>query len=240
MGSQLLSSERDSPHFSADLYCGQTAGWIKMLLGMEVGLGPGDTVLDGDPAPPKRAHPPILGSCLLWPNSWMGQDANWYEDRPRPIVLDGYPALLKRAKPPIFGPSLLWSNGCLYQDTTWYGGRPQPRRHCVGWGPSSPTPQEEQPQFSANLRCCQTAGWTTTPLGMEVDVGPGDFVFDGDPGPPWKGHSAHPIFVQCLLWPNGWMDQDATWYGGRTWPRQHCVRWGPKRLLVSGYHLVRW
>jgi len=31
----------------------------------------------------------------------------------------------------------------------------------------------------------------------------------------------------CLLWPNGCMDQDATWYGGRPWPRRHCVRWGP-------------
>jgi len=28
------------------------AGWIKMPLGTEVGLGPGDVVLDGDPAPP--------------------------------------------------------------------------------------------------------------------------------------------------------------------------------------------
>jgi len=26
------------------------AAWIKMPLGMEVGLGPGDMVLDGDPA----------------------------------------------------------------------------------------------------------------------------------------------------------------------------------------------
>ena len=27
-------------------------GWIKMPLGMEVGLSPGDVMLDGDPAPP--------------------------------------------------------------------------------------------------------------------------------------------------------------------------------------------
>jgi len=30
-----------------------------------------------------------------------------------------------------------------------------------------------------------------------------------------------------VLWPNGWIDQDATWYGRRPWPRRHCVRWGP-------------
>ena len=23
-----------------------------------------------------------------------------------------------------------------------------------------------------------------------------------------------------VLWPNSWMDQDATWYGGRPWPRR--------------------
>jgi len=42
----------ESP-FTAHVYCGQTAGWIKMPLGIiEVGLGPGHTVLDVEPAPP--------------------------------------------------------------------------------------------------------------------------------------------------------------------------------------------
>ena len=36
------------------VYCGQTVGWIKMTLGTEVGLGPGDIVLDGDPAPLRK------------------------------------------------------------------------------------------------------------------------------------------------------------------------------------------
>jgi len=40
------------PHFLAHVYCGQPAGRIKMPFGMEVGLGPGHTVLDGKPAPP--------------------------------------------------------------------------------------------------------------------------------------------------------------------------------------------
>ena len=35
------------------VYCGQTCGWIKMALGTEVGLGPGDIGLDGDRAPPR-------------------------------------------------------------------------------------------------------------------------------------------------------------------------------------------
>ena len=29
-----------------------------------------------------------------------------------------------------------------------------------------------------------------------------------------------------VLWPNGWTDQDATWYGDRPRPRPHCVTWG--------------
>jgi len=41
------------------VYCGQTVRSIKMPLDTEVGLGPGDIVLDGDPAPPrKEAHQP--------------------------------------------------------------------------------------------------------------------------------------------------------------------------------------
>jgi len=37
---------------------------------------------------------------------------------------------------------------------------------------------------------------------------PMDFVVNGDPAPPQKGGGA-PIFGQCLLRPNGWVDQDA-------------------------------
>ena len=36
------------------------AVWIKMPIGTEAGLGPGDFVLDGDPAPPKRGHSPQI------------------------------------------------------------------------------------------------------------------------------------------------------------------------------------
>jgi len=50
----------DGPQkFLAHVYCDQTAGWMKLLLGMVVGLSPGEFVLDGDPAPfPKRGRAP--------------------------------------------------------------------------------------------------------------------------------------------------------------------------------------
>jgi len=55
------------PQFSAHVYCGQTAGWIKLPLSTEVGLGPSHVVLDGDPASPsqKKGHSPFN----FWPMS---------------------------------------------------------------------------------------------------------------------------------------------------------------------------
>jgi len=56
------------------------AAWIKMPLGMEVGLHPSDFVLDGDPAPTpqKGGGAPIFGPCPVWPNGWMEQDGIWH------------------------------------------------------------------------------------------------------------------------------------------------------------------
>jgi len=51
MGTQLLPPQKTGqspPQFSAHFYCGQTAACIKMPLGMEVGLSPGDILLDGE------------------------------------------------------------------------------------------------------------------------------------------------------------------------------------------------
>jgi len=36
------------------VYCSQTVGWIKMKLGVQVGLGPGHIVVDRDAAPPPQ------------------------------------------------------------------------------------------------------------------------------------------------------------------------------------------
>jgi len=49
-----------SPQFSARICYRKMAGWIKMSLSREVGLGPSDIVLHGDPAPPpqKGVQPP--------------------------------------------------------------------------------------------------------------------------------------------------------------------------------------
>jgi len=86
--------------------------------------------------------------------------------------------------------------------------------------------------------CCgQTVGFMTIPLRMEVGLGQGHIVLYGNPGPPTKRHTS--ILGPFLLWPNGWMDKDATWYKGRFRPRPHCVRWeasSPKKGHSSPPH----
>jgi len=162
-----------SPRFSAHVYYGQTDGWIKMALGMEVGFGPVHIVVDGVTAPSQTA------GCI---EMSLGMELGL---SPGDFALDADPARTpKGAVPhPLFGTCLLWPNGCMDQDATWYGGRPRPTRHCVRCGP----------RYSQK-----------------------------------KGHThSHPIFGPYLLWPNGWMDEDAAWYESRSRPRPHCTRLGP-------------
>jgi len=109
-----------APKFLAYLYCGQTAGCIKMPLGTEIGLGLRDIVFDVDPATPrKRTHPlhPIFGPCLLEPSGWMDEGAAWYGSRPRPgphCTTGRGPSSRERGttappqQPPSFRPCLLW------------------------------------------------------------------------------------------------------------------------------------
>jgi len=44
--------------FSAHVYCGQTAGWMKTPLGTEVDLCSCHVILDGVPAPARGTEPP--------------------------------------------------------------------------------------------------------------------------------------------------------------------------------------
>jgi len=160
-----------------------------MPLGMDVGLSPGDFVLDGDtvPLPKKGAETPKFVAHV-----YGGQTAGWIK----------MPLGMKVGLSP--GDSVLD-------------------------GDPDPSPQkgvEPSPQFSAHFYCAQTAGCVKMPLGMAVGLSPGDFVLDGDPAPFPKRRRSPAIFGPCLLWPNGWMDQDSTWHGGRPWSSPHCARYG--------------
>jgi len=125
---------------------------------------------------------------------------------------------------PVCAVGVLWPNGWTDQDEIWHAVRPRPRPHCV----SSSSQKGAQPPFSAHVCCSQTAGWIKMPLGMEIGLS-----LDGDPVPLQQGGHSLPIFGACLLWPNGWMDQDATWYGGRLRPRLLVLDGDPAHLPKS-------
>ena len=77
------------------------AGWIKMALGMDVGLGPGHTVLDGKPAPPKGHSPQFsahvcCGQTAGWTKMPLGTGAGL---GPGDIMLNGDQALLRLPVP---------------------------------------------------------------------------------------------------------------------------------------------
>ena len=75
----------------------------------------------------------------------------------------------------------------------------------LDWDPAPP-PQKggrAPTKFSAHVYCGQTAGWMKLVLGVDVGLSPGDFVLDGDPVSFPKRERSPPIFVPCLLWPNG-------------------------------------
>jgi len=107
-----------SPQFSTRVCCGQTAVSIKMPRGTMVSIGPGNTVLHVDPAPPPSGTAPSQISVHVC----CGQTAGWIKMShgtkvglgPGHIVLHGDPtAASKRgisAQSPIFGPCLLWPN----------------------------------------------------------------------------------------------------------------------------------
>ena len=66
------SQKGRSPQFSAYVYCGQMAEWIKMVLGMEVDLGPGNIVLAPLPPPRKMGHRPQFSAHV-----YCGQTVGW-------------------------------------------------------------------------------------------------------------------------------------------------------------------
>jgi len=108
--------KKHSPQFSAHICCGQMAGWIKMPLGMEVGLGPGDFVLAGNPArgPPQKGG----GAANFWPMSIVAKRldgsrwhlaGSWASIQSTLCEIGTQLFSPKKGQPPpIFGPYLLW------------------------------------------------------------------------------------------------------------------------------------
>ena len=81
-GTQLPLKRGTAPHFSAHVYCAQTAGWIKMPPGTKVGFGQVTLCYTGIHLPHKGHSPQIFGPCPLWPNSRPSQLCNSIMCRP--------------------------------------------------------------------------------------------------------------------------------------------------------------
>ena len=115
MGTQLPSPKGHSPQFLAIVGCGQMAGWTKMPLGIEVGLGPDDCVFDEEPATPRKKGTPTRTQFLA--HVYFGQTAGWMKMSlgaevdlgTGHVVLDVVPAVHERGTAaPSFCPFLLW------------------------------------------------------------------------------------------------------------------------------------
>ena len=65
-----------APHFRPMSIVAKKAGWIKMPLGREIDCGPGDIVLDGDPAPPQFSAHVCYGQTAGWIKMLLGTDYN--------------------------------------------------------------------------------------------------------------------------------------------------------------------
>ena len=131
----------------------------------------------------------------------------------------------KRGTAHNFGPCLLWPNGWIDQDATWYGGRPRPRPHCVRWGPSSLPKKGQSPNFRPMSIVAKRLDGSRCHLVGRPRPWPHCVRWGPSPSP--IGAYSPKFFGPCLLWPNGWMNQNAIWYGGRLRPKRYCVRWGP-------------
>ena len=135
MGTQLLVPKGAQPPILGPYLLWPTAGSIKMPLGTEVDLGPGDIVGTPPPSPKKGGHiTPNFDPCIVATRMEVGLGLGDF-------VLDGDPAAPSpkgggQSHLHNFSPFLLWPNSCMHQHATWYGGRPQPRGLCVRWEPS--------------------------------------------------------------------------------------------------------
>ena len=160
---------------------------------------------------------------MLWPNGWIDQCEIWHAGGPRPwqhcVRWEPSSPFPNRGRSHQFSAHI-----CCSQVAGWIK-MPVGREiglslnDIVLGGDQLPSPKRgRSPEFSAHVYCGQMAGRIQMPLGTEVGLS--HCVRWGPSSPLPKGGGAHgdlplpkgaqpPFFGQYLLWPNGWMDQDA-------------------------------
>ena len=107
---------------------------------------------------------------------------------------------------PVCNVGVLWPNSWMDHDETCFEGRPRPWPYCVRWGPSSPSPNTQRPNFRPMSVVVKRR--IKMPLGREIGLGPGDIVRWEPISLHGKGHSTlQSLFSPCLLWSNGCLSQ---------------------------------
>jgi len=194
------------------MYCGQTVRRTQMKLDTQVGLGPGHIVLDRNPGPPPpKGHSPQFSAHIC-----CGQMARWIKMPlgtevgldPSDIVLDGDAALplQKGDKAPQLsahvycGQTAGWIQMKLGTEVGVGPG------HIVLHRDPAPPPQRDtSPIFGPRLLSDQDFTWyggRPRPRRHCVRWGPISH----------QKETSSPHFLAYVLWPNGWIDQDATLY----------------------------
>jgi len=221
---QLSLPQSGTPPFSAHVRCGQTAEWTKMLLGMEVGLGPGDFVLDGDAASPRKRSKPSPIQCSA--HVYCGQTARWVKT-PVSMEVDLGPSPATRTG---------HSSSPLFSAHVYCGhGRPPQlllsscRPHCVRLVPAAPT--ERRTAAPTFTQACVRKPWPVSIVmsivtkRLHQDITwyrgrhvPGDIVLDGDSAPPRNG-AQQPLHF---------------------WPMFIVAKWSPSQQLRSSLFIYCW
>jgi len=150
------------PQFLTHICCGQMAGWIKMPLDMEVGLGRGDFVLDGVQLPlPKRGRSPLpnvaahvhCGQTTGWIKMTLGMEVGL---GPGHIVLDGDVTQLPSTK---WGQSFLPNFRPVFivakrlDASRCHSVRLSPGDFMLDGDPAPSSKRGRSPQFSAHVYC---------------------------------------------------------------------------------------
>jgi len=134
-----------------------------MSLGRNVGLDPSDIVCvrwgpSSAPLPQKGAQPPLFGSCLLWPNGWVDQDATWYDGKPRPgqQLLDADPAPPPRGTAPKFRPMSVVAKQLDGSKCHLVGRQASAQAALCYMETQLPLPKGAQPPIFGRVYCGQT------------------------------------------------------------------------------------
>ena len=170
---------------------------------------------------PRKRHSTstLFGPCLLWGNGWMDQDAldTEVDLGPGHIVSDG---ACTAAPPPsstyvycgktVAHLSYYWALCYITEKLTWPL-KIKWTRHIRKWL-KIPTRRRKifKSELKKKLRRRRRVVKKSQSQSKKFDA------IDVPLYPSPKGGGApSPIFGPFLLWPNGWMHQDVTWYGCR-------------------------